>query len=119
MVTERVLTKKAEKLCDYEMVVVLSPEVIDDQLEAAVNNIVNFITTRGGTMTQLDRCGKRSLAYPIKHFASGTYLLMRFSLKPTGCKELENNLKISEQVLRHLLIKSEGVPVKKMPAPAA
>ena len=113
MVTAKVSAKK-EKLNNYEMVVILSPQLIDDQLETAINNITNFITNRGGTISQLDRWGKRALAYPIKHSNSGTYVVARFTLKPGACKELETSLKISENVLRHLLIKPETelTPVK-------
>src|SRR3989337_736794 len=110
MVTDKVVTKKEEKLCNYEMVVVISPEVVDEQLETVVNNISNFITGRGGAVSETERWGKRTLAYPIKHFVSGTYILSRFTLKPAACKELENNLRISEQVVRHLLIKLDGEP---------
>lgn len=119
MVTEKVLTKKADKPVYYEMVVVLSPLLLDEPLEAAINNIGSFITGRGGVILQMDRWGKRNLAYPIKHFGSGTYIIAKFSLKPGAGKELENHLKISDQVLRHLLIKLDSAPVIKAPAPAA
>ena len=108
-----------EKPGDYELMVVLSPEVADDSLETAINNISNFITSRGGTIFQQDRWGKRALAYPIKHFAQGTYVLTRFNLKPASCKELENSIRINEQVLRHLLIKLQGEMPKKAVAPIA
>jgi len=107
MVTENVLTKE-EKQVSYEMVVIIRPELADEQLEAAINNISGFITGRGGAVSEINRWGKRNLAYPIKHSISGTYILMKFTLKPAVCKELENTLKISEQVLRHLLIKVES-----------
>jgi len=108
MVTEKVLTKKEDKLCSYEMVVIISPQLIDEPLEAVINNISNFITGRGGVISEIARWGKRTLAYPIKHFSSGTYILAKFTLKPAASKELENSLRISEPVLRHLLIKLES-----------
>ena len=119
MVTEKVLTKKEDKPVNYEMVVVLSPQLIDEPLEAAINNISNFITGRGGVIFEIERWGKRNLAYPIKHFASGTYIIAKFSLKPGAGKELEASLKIAEHVLRHLLIKLDSAPVVKTPVPAA
>jgi small subunit ribosomal protein S6 len=48
------------------------------------------------------------LAYPIKHFLEGNYVLTRFKISPARCKELETNLKISEEIIRHLLIKVSG-----------
>jgi len=53
----------------------------------------------------VERWGKRRLAYPIEHFMEGNYVLARFKLKPALSKELEANLRISEELLRHLLIK--------------
>lgn len=123
MVTEKAAGK--EKLNTYEMVVILNPQLADDQLETAVSHITSFITNHGGAISQLDRWGKRALAYPIKHSNSGTYVLLRFNLKPNACRELETSLKISDNVLRHLLIKpdTEVAPVKPaaaaVPAPAA
>ncbi len=109
MVTEeKVITKKEDKLVSYEMVVILSPTLIDEPLETAISNITNFITARGGTAPEIARWGKRTMAYPIKHFASGTYILAKFSLKPGFSKELENHLKITEPVLRHLLVNLES-----------
>lgn len=114
MVTDRAV-KKAEKPLNYEMVVVLSPEVVEDNLETAINTISNFITSRGGTISQQDRWGKRMLAYPIKHFSQGTYVLSRFILKPSACRDLENTLRINDHVLRHLLIKQEIITNAKKP----
>ena len=98
---------KAEEiqLRDYEMVVIISPEVEDEKLEAIIDNISQFIMEGGGTISNVERWGKRRLAYPIKHFMEGYYVLTQFKLKPTLSKELEARLQISEEVLRHLLIK--------------
>ena len=98
---------KAEEiqLRDYEMVVIISPEVEDERLEATIDNISQFIMEGGGTISNVERWGKRKLAYPIKHFMEGYYVLTQFKLKPTLSKELEARLQISEEVLRHLLIK--------------
>jgi len=98
---------KAEELQlhDYELVVIISPEVIDEKLDAIVDNISKFITERGGIISSVDRWGKRKLAYPIKHFMEGDYVLTVFKLKPELSKELEARLQILEEVLRHLLVK--------------
>ena len=95
-------------LTDYEMVVLINPELADDRLEAAIGNISRFITERGGTVANIDRWGKKKLAYPIKRAKEATYILAHFQLKPERSKELEANLRITEDVLRHLLIKRES-----------
>ena len=102
---DKVATEEGEQLYDYEMVLVISPEVVDEQFEATIENISRFITGKGGVISEIEQWGKRSLAYPIRHFVDGSYVLTRFKLKPAFGKELEANLQISEEVLRHLLIK--------------
>lgn len=94
-----------KRLQDYELVFIISPEVADESLENTINGISQFITGKDGIVDNVERWGKRRLAYPVEHFLEGNYVLARFKLNPTRCKELEANLKISEEVLRHLLIK--------------
>ena len=111
MVAKRV-SKKAikvedEQLRDYELVLIISPEVIGEALDTTIDNVGQFITEKGGIISEVEQWGKRRLAYPINHFEEGNYVLTRFKLKPTLSKELEANLQISEEVLRHLLVKIE------------
>ena len=94
-----------EELRDYELVLVFSPEVIEENADAAIGKVSQFITERGGTISTVERWGKMRLAYPIKHFIEGSYVLACFKLKPKLTRELETNLRISEEVLRHLLVK--------------
>jgi len=96
---------ESTRLQDYEMVFIVSPEIADEELEGKVNSVSEFITGREGVMSEVEVWGKRKLAYPLKHFLEGSYVLARFKLSPVRCKELEANLKISEDILRHLLIK--------------
>jgi small subunit ribosomal protein S6 len=99
-------TKTVEKLGNsYEMVVIASPDVTDEALEPLVEGIRQFITGKGGEVTELTRWGKKKLAYAIKRAMEGHYVLFRFRLEPAFNRELENNLKISEKILRYLIIK--------------
>ena len=92
-------------MSDYELVLIISPEVVDKGLDTAIDRVTQFIEEKGGVISDVERWGKRRLAYPIKHFLEGSYVLTRFKLEPALGKELEANLRISEEVLRHLLIK--------------
>ena len=108
IVTDKVATETGERLRDYELVLVINPELADEEFEAAIDNVSRFITGKGGVISDTERWGKRKLAYPIKHFMEGSYVLARFRLPPVFGKELEANLRISEAVLRHLLVKLES-----------
>ena len=106
MVTTKAAKTEDYRVEDYELVLIISPEVGDEALDATIDNVVNkFITGSGGTISNVERWGKRKLAYPIKRFMEGSYVLTQFKLKPALCKEFEANLRISEEILRHLLIK--------------
>lgn len=103
----RVNKEKEEEaqLPDYELVFIISPEVVDENFDATIETLSQFITGKGGAISDVEQWGKRRLAYPIKHFGEGTYVLVRFKMKPEHNRELDSNLKISEDILRHLLIK--------------
>jgi small subunit ribosomal protein S6 len=90
---------------DYELVFIIHPEVADDGLDPLINNVTQFITGKGGMIAESVRWGRKKLAYPIKHVLEGNYVLLKFKLDPSANKELENNLKISEKIIRYLLIK--------------
>jgi small subunit ribosomal protein S6 len=108
MVTKENKVTEESKLRDYELVVIISPEVADDSLDGIIDNISRLITQDGGTVDEVDRWGKRKLAYPIKHFLEGSYVLVRCKMKPASGKELEASLRISEEVLRHLLVRLDS-----------
>jgi len=94
-------------LRDYELVVVIDPEIDEEKLSATLDRISQFVTTRGGEVIDVDRWGKRKLAYPIKRRSEGDYVITHFRLEPSQTAELEAGLRLSEEVLRHLLVKSE------------
>jgi len=105
MTSKKVVEQEDEGLCDYELIYIINPEIIDEKLDATINTVNQFISGKGGTISDVEQWGKRRLAYPIKNFEEGNYVLARFKLKPEQNRELETNLKISEDIIRHLLLK--------------
>ena len=91
---------------DYELVFIISPEVSEEALEARINGVSQFVANKGGVVSEVEQWGKRRLAYPIGHFLEGHYVETHFKMNPRWSKELEANLHISEDILRHLLVKS-------------
>jgi len=104
-VSKEALGVEDKRLRDYELVLIISPEVEEEKFDAIIDTVSQFITGKGGTISNVERWGKRRLAYPIRRFTEGSYVLSRFKLKPALSQELEANLQISEEVLRHLLIR--------------
>lgn len=90
---------------DYELVLIINPEIPEEEVPAHIDKVSEFITARGGTITEVNRWGKRKMSYPINHFREGNYVLTRFKTEPGMTAALEANLRISEKILRHLLVR--------------
>ena len=93
---------------DYELVFVLSPGITDENLPGAIDKVNQFITGKGGAITEVAPWGRRKLAYPIKRFMEGNYVLTRFKSDAKLVKELDTSLRLSEEVLRHLIVRHEA-----------
>jgi small subunit ribosomal protein S6 len=100
-------------LRDYELVVVLSPEVGDEGFPATIERISGVITGNGGEIKNVDAWGRRRLAYPIRRHLDGYYAVTHFSADPQAIRPLEANLDLAEDVLRHLVTKVEEVKPEK------
>jgi len=87
------------------MVMIINPEVAEDDVAGVIDKVSEFITSRGGEIVQVDRWGKRKLAYPIDRFREGNYVVSRFKFEAGMTKDLEADLKISENVLRHMVVR--------------
>jgi small subunit ribosomal protein S6 len=88
------------------MVVIITPEVADDDVEDAVDRLIRRpIEGEGGTLDEVDSWGRRKLAYPIQKHVEGNYVLTHLQIDPENTTGLERGLQISEEVLRYLLIR--------------
>ena len=91
----------------YELVVVLSPMINPDEASRAWERIKGFITNREADIVHEERWGTRRLAYPVKkgqyQFLEGNYHLTRFATEGSFNRELENFLKLDDNVLRSLV----------------
>ena len=84
---------------------VLNPEVTEDRMPDVLERVGKYVSDRGGEVTKTDPWGRRRLAYPIKRYHEGNYQLAHFSLGPDHAIELDRNLKLNEQVIRHMIIR--------------
>lgn len=93
---------------EYELVFIVSPAVDDEEAATTVERIHGVITGGGGTLVKHEPWGMRRMAYPIREFNEGNYFLTQFSADPASTRGLEGALRLSENVLRHLLVKVEA-----------
>jgi small subunit ribosomal protein S6 len=103
---------------EYELLFVLTPDLTEEDVAAATERITALITNRGGEVTKVDAWGRRRLAYPIRHRLDGYYTVVRFRLEPRLLEEVDRSLRLTEQVLRHLIVRAEEVPAPR-PEPRA
>lgn len=102
----------------YEFMYILSPEVEGDDLEAVTTRIGQIIADGGGEVLRLEPMGRRRLAYPIKKFREGHYILTYIQLDPGAVSQLRARLALTEEVIRYLLLRCEEVPPAAAPAAA-
>ena len=89
---------------NYELVVIIHPDLDDEAINSALDRIKDWITKAGGNIENVDNWGKRTLAYEIQKQNEGVYYLLNAVMPPESITELERNLKILEPVMRHLIV---------------
>jgi small subunit ribosomal protein S6 len=94
-------------LHDYELVVVMNPDIPEDAVQAAIDRLTGAVAGRGGEVVEVNAWGRRKLAYPIRSYGEGNYVAAQIRLDPLKTHELEGGLAISEDVIRHLLIRKD------------
>lgn len=87
----------------YEVMYIVRPDVEEQAFQATVEKFQTIIAN-GGEVTKSDVMGKRRLAYEIKKFRDGFYVLVNFNATPAVVAELERVMKISDEVIRYLII---------------
>ena len=89
----------------YELLFVLRPDLDDAHTEGAIDRVRRLVEQQGGTVDQIDRWGRRKLAYEIRHFRDGYYVVFRFKAPPTAIAEIERVLNITDEVIRFLTVR--------------
>ena len=91
-------------LREYECMLILPAEADEAAVSTAVERITKVIAPDGGSITQLDRWGRKRFAYEIAHQNEGYYVVVRFTAEPTAQTELERALKLADEVIRHKIL---------------
>lgn len=99
---ELVATQRA-----YEVLYIVRPDLEKAQLEQAVTKFQKAVNESGGQVVKIDEWGMRLLAYQIKKFDKGYYVLMEFTGTPEHVKKLEERFKLDESILRYQIVRQE------------
>ncbi|HOK09777.1 MAG TPA: 30S ribosomal protein S6 [Candidatus Hydrogenedens sp.] len=88
----------------YEALFIVSPEVEDDDVQAIARETENLVVKSGGVIVRSEVWGRRRLAYKVKKFTEGIYILIRFQSPPNFIARLENYFRLSEQIIRYIVV---------------
>ena len=92
----------------YELSLVVNAKIEDEVRTATVDKVKSLITTFGGTLTDINEAGKKRLAYEIQKMREGFYYFIQFDAEPEMPAELEQRLRIMDNVLRYLCVRQEA-----------
>jgi small subunit ribosomal protein S6 len=92
---------------EYELVYIAVPTLEDQALATLNERVAGWIANADGTVLGSRVWGRQKLAYQIRKQTEGIYVQVNFQLPPNACRDLERNLRIDEQVLRHLVVRPE------------
>jgi small subunit ribosomal protein S6 len=89
---------------DYEVTYIVRPNLEETEVDTKVEQIAEVLRSNGGEPGEIEKMGKRRLAYEINDIREGYYVVMKFKSDAAAAKELERQLRLNEDVMRQLLI---------------
>ena len=90
---------------DYELVLVLDPELDDLGVEDTLGRVRKVVEDNGGSVIEEDRQGLRKVAYPINKKRQGNYIVSQVQMSPESMSELTTSLNLAEAIMRHIIVK--------------
>ncbi len=92
----------------YEIVYIFRSSLTSEELDAKLQNFHALLTRDAGQISAVEHWGKRQLAYPINKERNGYYIVAQFETEPASLPDFERILKLDDQILRYLIVLSEG-----------
>ena len=92
----------------YELCVVLNAKIEDEERAAALEKVKGYVTRYGGTITNVEEWGRKRLAYEIQKMKEGFYYFIQFDAETEAPREIENHVRIMENVMRYLVVKQDA-----------
>jgi small subunit ribosomal protein S6 len=92
---------------NYELTFIVPTDVSEEELNGVVSQVQSWVEGTQGKVTRVDQWGRRRLAYHIAEYNEGFYVLLDVEMNPAATAELERNLKLSDKVMRYLLVRAD------------
>ena len=91
---------------DYEVTYILRPSLEEADIETRITALADNLRTNGGEVVgEIERMGRRRLAYEIDDVREGYYVVMKFKGEAAQAKEIERQMRLNEDVMRHILLR--------------
>ncbi|WP_411843065.1 30S ribosomal protein S6 [Salinicoccus sp. HZC-1] len=91
----------------YEILYVIRPDIEEDAKKALVERFDNLLTSNGGEIVESKEWGKRRLAYEIEDYKEGFYQIIKLNSDVEATNEFERLAKISNDIIRHIIVRDE------------
>ncbi len=98
----------------YETMVLLSPELTDEVVEEKISGFEKQVTEGGGEILNVDRWGKKRLAYPINRQRHGIYFIVTYHSEPEIVTNMERDMRIDEQTWRYMTVRMDEALMRKL-----
>jgi small subunit ribosomal protein S6 len=92
----------------YELIYIIQPELDSDATKAVDERVSQAITNNKGEITSSEMWGQRKLAYPIKKYFEGYYILHNVQMPPSAVTEVERIMRLNEDIIRFLVIRTDN-----------
>jgi small subunit ribosomal protein S6 len=89
----------------YELMFIVRPDMPEEELDKLISTLETQVTTSGGTVKSIEKMGKRRLAYMVRRFADGVYILLTAEGSGGLIHELERRLRVTEPVIKFLTVR--------------
>ena len=101
------------ELYSYEVTFIINPEFDEEETQSVLKQIKGTIDNKGGKITDVDVWGKRKLAYEIDDYTTGFYVVIQFDAPGDTPMELERLLKLTDEVIRFIIVRTEEMNKSK------
>jgi small subunit ribosomal protein S6 len=89
---------------NYELLYIIKGEVGEENVDAIIAKVEKIVTDNGGSVEKSEKWGLKKFAYPIDYKTEGFYVLMNFASEPAFPAELDRNLRISDEIVRGMIV---------------
>ena len=89
----------------YELMFIVRPDMTEEDLDKLISTLQSVVPPTGGTVQRVDKMGKRRLAYRVRRFHEGIYVLMIIEGGGAVMHELERRLRVTEPVIKFLTVR--------------